>query len=70
MNSRYVDLGYTNHIYNSLQGFYETRKLNEGEMFLTLANGSRIPVVAVGVFNLCFSSRVLILKGCLYIPNV
>ena len=44
--------------------------MNEGELFLTLANGSRISVVAVGVFNLCFSSRVLILKNCLYLPNV
>ena len=39
-------------------------------MFLTLANESRIPVVAVGVFNLCFESRVLILENCLYVPNV
>ena len=31
---------------------------------------SRIPVVAVGVFNFCFSSRVLILNDCLYVPNV
>ena len=39
-------------------------------MFLTLANGSRIPVVAVGVYSLCFKSRVLILEDCLYVPNV
>ena len=65
-----VDLGCTNHICKSLQGFQETRKLCEGELFLTLANRSRIPVVAVGVFNLCFDSRVLILEDCLYIPNV
>ena len=39
-------------------------------MFLTLANGSRILVVAVGVFNLCFDSRVLILEDYLYVPNV
>ena len=39
-------------------------------MFLTLANGSRIPIVAIGVFNLCFESRVLILEDCLYVPNV
>ena len=38
-------------------------------MFLTLADRSRIPVVAIGVFNLCFGSRVLILKDCLYAPN-
>ena len=39
-------------------------------MFLTFADRSRIPVVAIGVFNLCFGSRVLILEGCIYVPNV
>ena len=39
-------------------------------MFLTLADGSRIPVVTIGVFNLCFESRVLILEDYLYVPNV
>ena len=39
-------------------------------MFLTLADGSRIPVVAIGVFNLCFKSRVLIFEDYLYVPNV
>ena len=65
-----VDSGCTNHICNSLHGFQETKKLKEGELFLTLADGSRIPVVAVGVYNLCFESRVLILEDCLYVPNV
>ena len=44
--------------------------LNEGEMFLTLVDRSRISVVAIGVCNLCFESRVLILEDCLYVPNV
>ena len=44
--------------------------MNEGELFLTLADESKIPIVAVGEVNLCFSSRVLILKDCLYVPNV
>ena len=39
-------------------------------MFLTLVDGSRIPIVVVGVVNLCFESRVLILEDCLYVPNV
>ena len=39
-------------------------------MFLTLADGSKILVVVVGVFNLCFDSNVLILEDCLYVPNV
>ena len=62
--------GCTNHIYNSLRGFQETRKLNEGDLFLTLADGRRILVITVGVFNLCFDSGVLILEDCLYVPNV
>ena len=53
-----------------MQGFQETRKLNERELFLTLVDGSKIPVVAVGVFNLCFDSRILILEDYLYDPNV
>ena len=52
------------------RGFQDTRKLKEGELFLTLADGSKIPVVAVGVYNLCFEFRVLILEDCLYVPNV
>ena len=39
-------------------------------MSLTLGNGSKIPIVAIGVCNLCFESRVLILEDCLYVPNV
>ena len=35
-----------------------------------MADRSRIPVVVVGVFNLCFNSKVLILKDCLYVPNI
>ena len=53
-----------------MQEFHETRRLNEGELFLTLADGGKIPVVAIGVFNLCFDSRFLILEDCLYVPNV
>ena len=54
-----MDLGCTNHICNSLQGFQETKKLNEGEMFLTLVDRSEIPVVAVEVFNLQYFAGVL-----------
>ena len=65
-----MDSSCTNHIYNTLQGFQEIRRANEGELFLTLADGSKILVVTIGVFNLCFDSRVLILEDYLYVPNV
>ena len=42
----------------------------EGELILPLADGNKIPVVFVWVFNLCFGSRILILEDCLYLPNV
>ena len=35
-----------------------------------MVDGSKIPVVANRVFNLCFDSRILILEDCLYVPNV
>ena len=70
IDSSCVDSRCTNHICNVLQRFQDTRRLNEGEMFLTLVDGSKIPVVAFEVFNLCFGSKVLILEDCLYVPNV
>ena len=39
-------------------------------MFLTLVYESKILVIAIGMFNLCFDSSVLILEDCLYVPNV
>ena len=35
-----------------------------------MVDGSRISVVAIEVFNLCFGFRVLILEDCIYVPNV
>ena len=35
-----------------------------------MAYGSKILVVTIGVFNLFFESRVLILEDCLYVHNV
>jgi hypothetical protein len=32
-----------------LQGFQETRKLSEGEMYLTLVDIMRVPVLSIGV---------------------
>ena len=40
------------------------------EMFFTLVDRSEIPVVVIGVSNLCFGSMVLILEDYLYVPNV
>jgi transposase InsO family protein len=65
-----VDSGSTNHVCNSLQGFQETRRLNEGEMYLTLGDGTRVPVHSIGIMKLYFNSKVLILTDCLHVPNI
>jgi hypothetical protein len=68
--SWYVDSRSTNHMCNLLQRFQVTRQLNEGEMYLTMGDGTRIPVNSVGIMRLYFNSRVLILSDCLDVPNI
>ena len=69
-NSLWIDLGATNHICNSLQGFRVTRSLNEGVMQLKMASSASISVIAVGDLSLSFSNNsVLVLHDCLFVPN-
>jgi hypothetical protein len=65
-----VDSGSTNHVCNSLQGLQVTRRLDEGEMYLTLGDGTKVPVHSIGIVKLCFNSKFLILSNCLYVPNI
>ena len=66
-----VDTGATNHVCNSLQGFQETRRLSDGEIYLHMGNATRVAAVAVGNVLLNFSSdRSLILRDCLYVPSI
>ena len=63
--------GATNHVCNSLQGFQEIRRLADGEIYLWLGDTSGVVVKAVGVVSLYFGGhKVLILKDCLYVPNI
>ena len=66
-----VDTGATNHVCNSLQGFQETRRLADEEIYLWLGNTSRVAAKTVGEVSLYFGgNKVLILKDCLYVPNI
>jgi hypothetical protein len=65
-----VDSRSTNHVCNSLQGFRVTRQLNEGEMHLTLGDGTMVHAHSIGIVELYFESRVLILTNCLFVPNI
>ena len=66
-----VDTGATNHVCNSLQGFQETRKLSDGEVYLHMGNAMKVVVVVAGGYYLNFGrDRYLLLKDCLYIPSI
>ncbi|XP_070018351.1 uncharacterized protein [Nicotiana sylvestris] len=65
------DLGATNHICTTLQGFQETRRLRENEVCVFQANGEPAPTLALGNIRVSFSSdRVLVLKDVLYVPSI
>ena len=66
-----MDTGATNHVFNSLQEFQETRRLADGEIYLWLGDTSNVAAVIVGVVSLHFvGGKFLVLEDCLYIPNV
>ena len=60
-----VDSGATNHIYNSLQGFWETRRLSGGEIIVNLGSDAKAEASSVEVINLCFSNNKLVLSDTL-----
>ncbi|KAL5709125.1 hypothetical protein ACHQM5_019846 [Ranunculus cassubicifolius] len=65
-----VDSGSTNHVCNMLQGFQETRRLNEGEVYLKLGTEARVAAVSVGVYYLALGDKVLVLENCFYVPKI
>ena len=65
-----MDTGATSHVCNSLQWFQEIRRLAEGEIYLWLGDMSKVAAVVVGVVSLYFpGGKILVLEGCLYVPN-
>ena len=66
-----VDTGATNHVCNSLQGFQESKRLAEGEIYLLMGDTSRVAAVVVRVVTLHFGGgKKLVLSDCLYVPGV
>ena len=57
------------HICNSLQGLRISRRFKEGERFLNMGDGSRVPVLALGVVELFFESRKILLSECHFCPS-
>ena len=66
-----VDSSTISHICNMLQGFKETRRLNEGEVILKMGTGATVAATAIGNFYLeLSSSRTFVLEDCLYVLEV
>ena len=66
-----VDSSTISHICNMLQGFKETRRLNEGEVILKMGTGATVATIIIGTFYLeLSSSRILVLEDSLYVPEV
>ena len=64
-----LDTGSPIHICNSLQGLRISRRFKEGERFLNVGDGSRVPVLALGVMELCFESCKILLSDCHFCPS-
>ena len=57
------------HICNSLQGLQISRRFKEGERILNVGDGSRVPVLALGVMELCFESCKILLSDYRICPS-
>ena len=64
-----LDTGSPTHICNSLQGLQVSRRFEDGERFLIVGNGSRVPVLALGVVKLNLESCSIVLNDCHYCPS-
>ncbi|GJZ47510.1 zinc finger, CCHC-type containing protein [Tanacetum coccineum] len=59
------------HIYNTTKGFKRSRKLKPGALSLYIGNGQRVAVEAIGSYDLCFpSGLVIVLHNCHYAPSI
>ena len=64
-----LDTGSSIHVCNSLQGLQVSRRFDDGEQFLSIRNGNRVPVLAIGVLSLVFESCTVELVDCHYCPS-
>lgn len=64
-----VDTGATDHVCYSSQGFLRTRTMSEEEMMISMGDGTKVEVQAVGDVTLLVNSTVLILRDVLLVPG-
>ena len=65
-----MDSGATNHVYCSLQGFKETRRLEASGFSFSWGNGAVVLAAAVGELVLNFAhNKTIILRDVYYVPD-
>ena len=64
-----VDTGATDHVCYTSQGFLRTREMSKGEMMISMGDGTKVEVEAVGDVTLLVDSTVLILRDVLLVPS-
>ena len=64
-----LDTGSPTHICNSLQGLQVRQRFKNGERFLNVGDGSSVPVLALGVVELCLETFSVVLSDCHYCPS-
>ena len=64
-----LDSSFSAHLYTSMQGLEESRRLRDGEMILCIENGARVATVAMETYPLQLLLGLdLVLKDCYYVP--
>ncbi|GJV43322.1 retrotransposon protein, putative, ty1-copia subclass [Tanacetum coccineum] len=65
------DTGCETHICNTTQGFRRGRNLKPGALSLYMDNGQHAAVKAIGSYDLCFpSGLIIVLHNCHYVPFI
>ena len=64
-----LDTGSPTHICNSLQRLQVRARFKNGERFLNVGDGSLVPVLALGIVELCLETSRVVLSECHYCPS-
>ena len=69
MTNFVLDTRSPSHICNSLHGLQVSQRFKSGERFLIVGDGSKVPVLVLGVVNLCLESCNVTLNNYHFFPS-
>ncbi|RVW29067.1 Retrovirus-related Pol polyprotein from transposon TNT 1-94 [Vitis vinifera] len=68
-NSWWIDTSASIHIMNSLQGYLTSKRLSKGERTITLGNGTKVEIEAIGTLHLILDTGFIMdLVDTVYVP--